>query len=313
MNKSSKLFLWATATLTLFPLVSCSKPAIGDSSSWTTAVPVSAPTAMTTSASTPTSTHTPVPTPAPTPTSMPTPTPAPTPAPTPMPTPEPTPVPHLSITKNPGSETVSADGKCKFTARCDNATQFEWRFVSADGKRDIDCITAQVEFEPLKTSNGTTDTLSLEKIPEKLNGWKVYCRFTNAVETLDSKTATITVKPKVSQAQLKQLEGTWIEPFSGRWSFTFEIRDDKSLYCSSIGSVSSFTVYCFEATVYAQGNNIYTYSDGHEWDETSFDNDDTIIENERFGLKGRFMIKDGYLYFDSGNGFNYDTFFEKDD
>ena len=80
---------------------------------------------------------TPAPTPVPTPEPTPEPTPVPTPEPTPAPTLASTPAPVVSklpvITKHPGSETVTANGKCQFVTRYENALYAEWHFVSPDG------------------------------------------------------------------------------------------------------------------------------------------------------------------------------------
>ena len=40
---------------------------------------------------------------------------------------------------------------------------------------------------------GGAKDLTLTNIPAALNGWKVYCRFTNAYGSTDTKTATISI------------------------------------------------------------------------------------------------------------------------
>ena len=148
-------------------------------------------------------------TPEPTPVSTPVPTPVLTPSPTPLstpvpssPTPVPTPVPLAPtpvsanlprITKNPGSEIVEANGKCQFVTRYENADIAEWHFVSPDGTTDISYSTAQVLFPTLKIINGYAKDMTLENIPAELNGWKVYCRFSNTNGYTDTFFATITV------------------------------------------------------------------------------------------------------------------------
>ena len=144
---------------------------------------------------------TPVSTPVPTPVLTPSPTPLSTPAP-PSPTPVPTRVPAAPtpvsanlprITKNPGSEIVEANGKCQFVTRYENADIAEWHFVSPDGTTDIGYSTAQVLFPTLKIINGYAKDMTLENIPAELNGWKVYCRFSNANGYTDTATASLTV------------------------------------------------------------------------------------------------------------------------
>ena len=160
-----------------------------------------------------TSAPTPVMTPAPTPEPIPSPTLTPEPVRTPSPTPVPTPASYTpiptpgtvytapipvqsnlpKITKNPGSETVPVNGKCQFVTRYENADLAEWHFVSPDGTRDIHYSTAEREFPPLKIINGYAKDMTLENIPPTLNGWKVYCRFSNAYGYADTAAATLTV------------------------------------------------------------------------------------------------------------------------
>ena len=145
----------------------------------------------------PTPTPTPVATPTPTPAPTPTPTPVATPTPTPAPTPTPTPKPAVSnlpvITKSPTDETVPVGGKCQFVAKYENAKWAEWHFVSPDGTRDIDYVAAQKEFPNLKIVNGYAKDMTLDNIPEALNGWKVYCRFSNDSGSANTEKAKITV------------------------------------------------------------------------------------------------------------------------
>ena len=143
----------------------------------------------------PTPVPTPMPTPAPTPVPTPAPTPVPTPIPTPMPTPMPTPVPANlpRVTKNPTDETVPVNGKCQFVARYENAKWAEWHFVSPDGTQDLDYLQAQNAFPTMKVINGYAKDLTLDAIPQTLNGWKVYCRFSNDAGSVNTTSALITV------------------------------------------------------------------------------------------------------------------------
>ena len=85
------------------------------------------------------------------------------------------------------------NGKCQFVAKYENAKWAEWHFVSPDGTRDIDYTVAQTEFPTLKIVNGYAKDMTLENIPEALNGWRVYCRFSNDAGSVKTERATITV------------------------------------------------------------------------------------------------------------------------
>ncbi len=162
-----------------------------------TPVPTSAPTPAVAPTTTPPPAASPAPTPTPAPTATPVPTPAPTPTPMPTATPAPTPTPVQSnlpvVTKSPTSEKVAVNGKCQFVAKYENAKWAEWHFVSPDGSRDLNYADAQTAFPTLKIVNGFTKDLTLENIPETLNGWKVYCRFSNDSGSVNTERATITV------------------------------------------------------------------------------------------------------------------------
>lgn len=142
---------------------------------------------------------TPIPTTTPyivTPTPKPTPTAAPSPTPTIQPTPNPTPTSIFPvITKSPTDETVEEGGECYFIARYENATIAVWHFVSPDGQTDLTYIGAQEQFKPVEILNGMYSDLHLKNIPYSMNGWKVYCKYSNANGSAVTKTALITVIP----------------------------------------------------------------------------------------------------------------------
>ena len=143
----------------------------------------------------------PVVTPTPTvePTNSPIPIVTPTNPPSPSPTIEPTPTPIINplpiITKSPTSETVEEGGSCYFVAKYENATIAVWHFVSPDGQLDMTYTGAQEEFKPVEIINGMYSTMQLKNIPYSLNGWRVYCRYSNDYGSVNTNMASITVIP----------------------------------------------------------------------------------------------------------------------
>ncbi len=99
------------------------------------------------------------------------------------------------ITKNPTDEWVNEYGRCQFVSRYENAILAEWHFVSPDGWRDLTYLQAEQEFPPLQVIMGNTKDMTLTNIPYSLNGWRVYCRFSNYSGTADTAMARITVAP----------------------------------------------------------------------------------------------------------------------
>ena len=169
------------------PVPSAATTAAPSSPSISIPSPGSAP--ATVSPSAPTSNT--VPPPAVTPAATPTPTPLP--SSTPTPTPVPTPVNLPVVTKSPTDEKVLVGGSCYFVAKYENAIWAVWHFVSPDGTRDLSYEDAATAFPTLKIIQGETNIMQLQNIPETLNGWKVYCRFSNNNGSVDTDRAALYV------------------------------------------------------------------------------------------------------------------------
>lgn len=154
-----------------------------------TAVPVTTPAIQVTPV--------PLQSPAPTLSPSPAPTAAPVPSTAPVPTPRPSAAPVASglpvVTKSPTSETVAPGGSCWFVAKYKDAIYAEWHFVSPDGKRDLDYSQAAKEFTGLQIVDGYASSMQLKNIPASLNGWNVYCRFSNKAGAVTTGKASITV------------------------------------------------------------------------------------------------------------------------
>ena len=117
---------------------------------------------------------------------------------TPEPTTEESPTPELLppvITKSPTDETVEEGGSCWFVAKYKNAEIAVWHFVSPDGQSDLTYEAAQKAFPNMEILNGMYSNMQLKNIPYAANGWRVYCRYSNASGYVDTGTALITVLP----------------------------------------------------------------------------------------------------------------------
>lgn len=106
-----------------------------------------------------------------------------------------------TITKDPTKETVTEGGSCSFVARADNTDAYDWFFTK--GSKTYTVTEALKKFSGLKVSGEETEKLKLRKIPLSLDGWKVYCVFTNENGEIWSKTALITVKEAEEEATPK--------------------------------------------------------------------------------------------------------------
>ena len=266
-----------------------------------TAAPAAVPTPV------PMAVPMPVPTPVPTFAPTPAPTPFPTPVPTPIPTPAPTPVPVQNnlprITKNPTDETVSANGWCQFVTRYENADIAEWHFVSPDGSLDVTYKVVQNQFPDMKIIGGNTKDMTLEGIPEALNGCRVYCRFSNRWGSVDTGSARITVtpalRPAVTQAPAQQrfgFDGRWAEEIAGRCMITFTYRAEGSWNVDIQWSGSAWEMARWQMTANVYRNDIIVYDDAHYWVETYSDNGTFTVTEETFGGSGSFYLSGGKLY-----------------
>ena len=116
------------------------------------------------------------------------------------PTVNPTPAPNglPSVTKNPTDETVESGGACLFVAKYENAKWAVWHFVSPDGSRDLDYKAMAAEYPALEIVDGYASTMTLKNIPQAVDGWSVYCDFSNDVGHAKTAPAKINVKSKTA-------------------------------------------------------------------------------------------------------------------
>ena len=252
---------------------------------------------------------TPTPTPLPTPVPTPFPTPVPTPFPTfmsaPVPTTAPTPQSNLPrITKDPTDETVTVNGKCQFVTRYENADLAEWHFVSPDGSMDVSYLAVQNSFPTLKIIGGNTKDMTLEGIPEALNGCRVYCRFSNRAGSVNSGSALITVKSvpgyQTPAPQRQGFEGRWADEIAGRCQVYITYRGEGSVNVDISWSGSAWQRARWQMTADVTGYDLMTYEDGHAWVETYTDNNSFTVSDESFGGTGSFYMQDGKLHWFNG-------------
>lgn len=295
MKKRSVLIVM-TCLLLALSLSACGYAIVPVSSLQTAAPSTPQPTAEVVLVNTPEPTA--VPTPAPTPVATPAPTPVPTPVPTAVPTPVPASNNYPVITKHPAAEKVAANGKCQFVTRYENALYAEWHFVSPDGREDLDYVQAQKAFPSMTIINGFTKDLTLENIPASLDGWKVYCRFSNDTGYTNTNTALITVTGQAAApvVQSAAFEGRWAEEYAGRCQITFSPCPSGGYNVDISWSSSAWELARWKMTARVNSNNVAVYSDGHEWTESYTDDSNYTISNEIFEETGSFYIQDNKLY-----------------
>ena len=296
-----KLLLITCLLLSVLLLSAC-----GARKKKTTVIATPAPTAA--AAVTPTPALTPVPTPEPTPIVVPISTPVPTPTPVSVfPTsPVSTFTPIITqaslprVTKDPTDETVPVNGECQFIARYENADLAEWHFVSPDGSLDVSYAVVQSYFPELKIIGGSSKDLTLQNIPEALNGCRVYCCFTNSAGSVNTNSALITVIPghgySIPAALRTGFEGRWTDEFSGRCQIMFTYKGDNSMNVNIIWSGSEWVHGCWQMTANMYNNNIMTYADGHSWIETYFSESTYSTSDEQYDGTGSFYLLDGKLH-----------------
>ena len=290
----------------------------------------------------PTASGGPTPTPAPTATPIPTVTPTPT---APPPTPSPTPAPSNppSVTKSPTDERLTEGGTCLFVARADDASSLAWHFVSPDGKTDVAYDAIGSYFPSLSVSGSRETTLRLSNVPAGMNGWRVYCRFSNSYGSVSSGQAIVSVTaaptpkptatpsptntpapatptptptpaptptPTPAPAPLPDFSGTYYESKSGRVSMT--VTPDGNQYDVLIsGSNGAFdrTEWTFTGTFDSSGK-LY-YSDGVKT-TISYDADGIqYIDTDYVGGRGCLSAEDGGLRWTDYEGASVSLLFVK--
>lgn len=200
--------------------------------------------------------ETPAPTDGPLPIVTPAPTEAPAPTATPAPSPTATPGQAPVVTKDPTDETVEEGGTRMFIAKYQNAIWAVWHFVSPDGQTDLTYEAAAKEFPTLVIVNGMYSDLKLQNIPLELNGWKVYCRYTNDFGSTDTKSARITVTPAPTPAPTEEPTPAPIGPVVNEWKETDDL--DTALQ----GAGLSFTPPIEEALPEGLHFKTYRYRSG---------------------------------------------------
>ena len=298
-----KLLVLASLALAALLLSACGRKTVAPVNVTAAPAPAAEPAPVQTPAPAPMDTPAPAPTLEPTP--MITPAPAPTLEPTPMVTPAPaptaTPAPTASnlprITKDPTGETVDVGGKCQFVTRYENAKNAEWHFVSPDGSRNLDYVQAQKEFPTLKIKGGNTKDMTLDSIPEGLNGWRVYCRFSNDNGSVNSGSALITIQgAKAPAAQRAGFEGRWAEEIAGRCQIVFKYRGEGSMNVDISWSSSAWERARWNMTANVYKNDIMVYNNAHYWVETYTDESHFTTSQDSYNGTGSFYLQDGKLH-----------------
>lgn len=163
------------------------------------------------------------------------------------------------ITKSPTGETVNAGDSALFVAKSEDATRAVWHFVSPDLTRDLEYTEAAQEFSGLDIIDADTGSLALRNIPESLNGWSVYCRFSNAIGSSDTDRATITVNAaKAPEQGSFDYTGTFTEARAQRGTMT--ITGSPSLYEVSVDWYEGSTEYITTFSGMFSDTGILSYS-----------------------------------------------------
>ena len=209
----------------------------------------------------------------------------------------PAPANYPRVTKDPTGETVDVGGKCQFVTRYENAKNAEWHFVSPDGSRNLDYVQAQKEFPTLKIKGGNTKDMTLESIPETLNGWKVYCRFSNDYGAVNSGSAQISIRGAKAPAATRQgFEGVWAEELAGRCRMSLDYWGEGSVRASITWPGSASERQCWDLVASISRDDIMTYSNGHAWIETWSDDSNYTVSGETYAASGSFTLRSGKLY-----------------
>ena len=212
-----------------------------------------------------------------------------------------------TVTKNPTAETVEAGGSAIFVAKQEGAFWALWHFVSPAGERDLIYTDVTREFPSLMITGGDQGTLRLSNIPIELNGWKVYCVYSNGAGSVNTASALITVNQKSGSAVSTDSAGAQIvipsansadQGFNGRWAeeiagrcviimtYAGEGRSKVDITWSS----SAFERAVWSMTADVTGYDTMTYIDGEYHVETYTDDTNFTISEQKYNGSGSFYI-----------------------
>ena len=163
----------------------------------------------------------------------------------------------------------------------------------------MDYEKAQKRFPTMTIQNGMYSSMQLINIPAELNGWKVYCRFSNNFGAADSAAAVITVGQEYSGEITPMsvgFEGRWAEEINGRCQIVFTYRSGGGVDAEITWSGSAWQRSCWEMTATFFKDDILVYENAHSWIETYSDNNFYTISDETYGGTGRFYMQGPKLH-----------------
>ena len=159
----------------------------------------------------------------------------------------------------------------------------------------------------MKIIKGYSKDMTLDNIPAALNGWKVYCRFSNDSGSTNTKAALITIKGQptptpapttapTSTPKQQGFEGRWAEENAQKCVITFVYRGEGSVNVDIIWSTSNNQKDRWTMTANVSKKDIMEYTDGHHWLETYTSETAYTVSGESYNGTGRFFIQDGKLH-----------------
>ena len=225
-----------------------------------------------------------------------------------QPTPTPTPIPQNSapvVTKSPSSETVEEGDSCYFVAKADNSIWSIWHFVSPDGLKDVKYADINDVFGSLKVIDGNAPTMQLKNIPKEMNGWRVYCLFTNETDSVASGSASLSVTAANNRIEDSEI---YVYPQSGKARIIYQTEkkdwfDYDGVYYANLGD--GLFKNSVTGVVYADTEK-YWYS-GAYYKSKAIDARDVVNEEGRW-LTLYYNNEDGWYdgwgdsYTDLGSG-----------
>ena len=109
----------------------------------------------------------------------------------------------VTITEQPETQTVEAGGKVSFSLKATGAgnSGITWHFVSPDGTEDVTGRKLEARFRGLKVQAPNTLKITLQKVPEEMHGWTVFCHIGKAGAGVDSEEAQLLIEGMDAQAE----------------------------------------------------------------------------------------------------------------
>ena len=197
----------------------------------------------------------------------------------------------INITKSPTDEVRLAGGIAYFTSAATGYDKLTWNFESPD-KKAVSVKEFQTRFPYAVVEGENTTTLTVKNVSADMNGWAVYCTFSNGETEVNTtlaflyvtvSTAPATPAPRPTTTTTTTTYYTYYVPVYDEYEYVFVDDDDDDDVYVYVDEFGTFTPahpdaydYDFDSSEGTWEDNYGTFTPAHP---DAFDYDDFLFED----------------------------------